>query len=245
MNAPRLAAVEYERRQDFNAVTRRLHGFRARELCRVVAGLPTARDPVRILELGCGTARTLAALSDLGQVVYYHGVDIEPDRITAAEARAKGLPGQVTFSVQAVAPNMRLPFSPDVVAALELLEHLPEDEVSPLLAWLASLNAQRYVFSVPIEVGPAILIKNVGSAVMRYARHREYLWRETLWASVYRLDKLPPHGTGHRGFDWRWLRALIRRHFDLIEARKSPVGWIPACFAPSILFVCRLSDRSS
>ena len=239
MTTPRVSPTEYERRQDFNAVTRRLHGFRTRELCRVIAEPSPICDPVRVLELGCGTARTLGALSGLREIVHYHGVDIEPDRIAAAEARASDLPVDASFSVEAVAPGMRLPFSPDVVAALELLEHLPEDEVGPLLAWLANLDAQRYVFSVPIEVGPALLIKNVGSALMGYIRHRDYAWRETLWASVYRLDKLPPHDTRHNGFDWRWLRAVIRRHFDLVRIRKSPFGWTPACVAPSILFVAK------
>src|SRR5690606_3532533 len=103
--------------------------------------------------------------------------------------------------------------SADVIVALETLEHIPEPIAFRIVERIAALKPKLFLCSVPIEIGPSIVFKNVGSALCGYVRHRSYGWRDTFWAGIYQLHKLPPHSTSHKGFDWRWLAHIIRYHF--------------------------------
>jgi hypothetical protein len=125
----------------------------------------------------------------------------------------------------------------DVLVALETLEHIPEHDVVRIIEAAAAMRPTLFVCSVPVEIGPAIWLKNVGSLVMGYTRHKEYLWRETFWAGLYQLDKMPPHSTGHKGFDWRWLAQTIRHNMKVTEIRKLPARMLPAAVAFSVLLV--------
>jgi hypothetical protein len=238
-------AEGYVRTLEYNVVTRFLHRFRFDQATRVIASVASELNhPVRVLEIGCAYCDLYKWASQVCEIDY-RGIDRNANFVDRARQLYEGRP---RFGVRRglVQDDLDMGFEPDVVLALELLEHLPEPDVGPLLARLAALpSPRRYVFSVPVEVGPAIAIKNLGSALMGYVRHREYTWPETLWAATYQLDKVPAHGTRHKGFDWRWLRATIRQHFRLVETRCSPFGWMPACIAPSIMFVCERPSGNS
>ena len=73
---------------------------------------------------------------------------------------------------------------------------------------------------------------------MGYRRYKEYSWAETFAASVYNLDKVERHGTGHKGFDWRWLAQTIRQNCKITQVTTSPLQGIPSCISPSIGFIC-------
>jgi hypothetical protein len=124
----------------------------------------------------------------------------------------------------------------DVIVALETLEHIPEHNVVRIVEAIAAARPKYFLSSVPIEIGPAIWLKNVGSWLTRYSRYKEYRWRETFWSGLYQLDKLPPHCGGHAGFDWRWLAQTIRHNMKIVEHRTLPFG-VPAPFAFSMFFV--------
>lgn len=94
----------------------------------------------------------------------------------------------------------------DIIVALETFEHIPEHDVVRIVEAVAASKPRLFVCSVPVEVGPAIWLKNVGSLVTGYMRHKEYRWSETFWAGLYQLDRLPPHGT--RACQLAWLRSL-------------------------------------
>ena len=114
-----------------------------------------------------------------------------------------------------------------------------EHAVVRIVENIARQRPRLFVCSVPVEVGPIIWIKNVGSWLMGYLRHTEYRWHETLWAGLYQLDRLPPHGTGHKGFDWRWLAQTIRHNLRIVEFRRLPARLLPAGLSTSVFFVAR------
>mgnify|MGYP004181272689 CR=1 FL=1 len=68
--------------------------------------------------------------------------------------------------------------------------------------------------NVPNEIGPAVLIKNIGSFLMGYLRYKEYSFMETIYASLYKIDKFKPHYDGHKGFDWRVLYYNLMFYFE-------------------------------
>jgi hypothetical protein len=237
-STPAETTEHYVETLGYNTITRFLHRFRFDRASRIIASVAAdLNQPVRVLEIGCAHAELYRWVSHLCELEYL-GIDRNPNHVETARELYGNRPG---FRIREglVQHELDFDFTPDVVVGLEVLEHLPEPDVGPLLTRLAALSStRRYVFSVPVEVGPAIAIKNTGSALIGYVRHREYTWKETFWAATYRLDKLPPHGIDHKGFDWRWLRATIRQHFRLLETRCWPFGWIPACVAPNVMFVC-------
>ena len=104
---------------------------------------------------------------------------------------------------------------------------------------IAKIEPKLFICSVPVEIGPAIWFKNIGSLVTGYMRHTEYTWAETFWAGFGKLDKLPPHGTGHKGFDWRWLAQTIRHNMEIEEIRKFPFSLFPAGLSTSVFFIAK------
>ena len=72
---------------------------------------------------------------------------------------------------------------------------------------------------------------------MGYVRHREYRLTDTLNAALDRLERLPPHGTGHLGFDWRWLLSVLKQRYQ-VDVRTSPFPFMPRSLSPSIFFYC-------
>ena len=98
--------------------------------------------------------------------------------------------------------------------------------------------------TVPNEIGPAILIKNLGSFLMGYKRYKEYSIQETLYASIYELDRVARHGTGHKGFDWRWLAQTLRQNVTISRKITNPSQFIPKFISPSIGFICLKSSNN-
>jgi SAM-dependent methyltransferase len=230
-------AVEaYEAAQNYSGLTSWLHGFRFRHLVRTAQRLATPGRPLNVLELGCAYGKAFSAL-DTALPVRYAGVD--PHATFIAEARRLYgarenfrvvCEGAETF-VAREGPSLG-PL--DLVFALETLEHIHAMEAVRLIERIAALRPRLFVASVPVEIGPAIVLKNLGSALTGYQRHREYALKETLWAGLYRLDKVAPHARGHKGFDWRWLAHTIHQAMPIVRIRRFPANWLPAALATSV-----------
>ncbi|MGE3143694.1 MAG: class I SAM-dependent methyltransferase [Hyphomonadaceae bacterium] len=242
-------AVEtYEAAQNFSRLNAWLHGFRFRQLVKTARALaPDSAQirPLRVLEFGCAHGKAFAAL-DAALPISYLGVDqhaaflAEAERLHGARPNFRALCASADAFAAEHAPTEAAQHGPfDFIFALETLEHMPRDRVARLLDAIAALRPRLFVASVPVEIGPAILLKNVGSALTGYARHREYDWRETLWAACYRLDKLPPHACGHKGFDWRCLKAQIAQRFEIVRMRRFPLGPFPPGLSTSLYFEAR------
>ncbi len=237
-DAAAAAETVYERNQRFNPVIRWVHGIRYKYLLRLFRRIAAdAGRPVRVIDIGCAHAKLFDVLNGRFPVDYV-GIEIDDYYADIARRRHAGHPnfrvihGDAAREVGGVGPV-------DVVVALETLEHIPEHDVVRLVEAIAAARPQLFVCSVPVEVGPAVWLKNVFSLLTGYSRHREYTWAETFWAGVYALDRLPPHGTGHKGFDWRWLAQTIRHNFEIVKLRKSPFSLLPAAVSMSVFMVAR------
>jgi hypothetical protein len=56
---------------------------------------------------------------------------------------------------------------------------------------------------------------------------------------MFELDKLPSHGRGHEGFDWRWLAQAIRRHMEIEKIRRFPSRYLPAALSTLVFIVAK------
>jgi SAM-dependent methyltransferase len=232
--------TEYERNQDFNTITRYLHSCRFRNLMGILADLERqiADRPIEVMEIGCGVGKAYQLMNERF-AISYRGIDIKEDRIATARERYSGCNNCRFMLADAGDPQLMEPDSADIVIALEALEHIPEATVVRIVENVSHIVQPRvFVVSVPIEIGPAIWVKHLGSKLMGYgARGRGYPGRHVFWAGLYNLNRLPPHGTTHLGFNWYWLEQTIRHNARLRESRSMPFRWLPKWLAPSVMFI--------
>jgi hypothetical protein len=229
--------TEYERNQRFNFLVSWLHSLRYRNILALFKAFAreTGDKPINVVDIGCAHAKLFSVLNEQFAIDYI-GIEIRLDFVETARSRYAHMPNFRVIHDSAA--NALANLKPvDIVVGLETFEHIPEHDVVRIVEAVAAAKPKLFVCSVPVEIGPAIWLKNVGSLVTGYMRHKEYRWPETFWAGLYQLDKLPPHGTGHKGFDWRWLAQTIRHNMKIRETRKFPFSMLPAAVAFSVFMV--------
>lgn len=197
----------------------------------------------RVVEIGCADGEAFHLLNRRFEIEY---VGIEPHGPFVEESRRKYAKAPNFHIVQGrIEDNLSLIQEGSVVLALEVLEHINESNVVRIVETIAAARPSTFICSVPVEVGPAVWFKNVGSYLAGYHRHCEYRWGETFWAGLGSLDKVRTHKTGHRGFDWRWLAQTIRQNMEIEERRCFPFPFLPAPFSTSVFFVARPRTRKA
>ena len=228
----------YEKIQNTNFITRYLHSYRYSWILSVFKKLSREINnrQITVVDIGCGTCKLFEVLNENYLSINYIGIEPRGDFVETSIERYNSMSNFkiIKGCAEAIIPNINEKI--DVFTGLESFEHIPEYIVPTLLRSISAKSPKIFACSVPVEVGPAIWIKNIGSKLMGYRRYKEYTWRETFWAGLYRLDKLAPHGTGHKGFDWRWLEHTIRQSMEITSVSRSPFSFIPAAFTPSICF---------
>jgi hypothetical protein len=188
--------------QTFNAsnpIARYSHRNRLRR--SVALALPRMRG--RLLDYGCGSVMFINAINGLrpGSAIGY-----EP---FMAERQFSDLP--IYREMDEVIS--RCPFS--IVTLFETIEHLDADELDAFLndCELVLEPAGGVLVSGPIEVGPAVLAKEASRSLLHH-RAPENRWLELMGAAFLGnpSSRAPDIKTSHKGFDFRWAIANLRRH---------------------------------
>jgi SAM-dependent methyltransferase len=241
-----------ERHQAAPAALRWSHGARFRMARRMVE--PFAGR--RLLDYGCGDGTFLHAVGDL----FPEAVGAEVDAFLVDDAaRRAGENGPRFVHTDALDAEPDGAFG--AVVCMEVLEHCTEDTVERVLALLRRLTAMdgRLVVSVPVETGPALVAKQLVRAlaaargVEGYRDRERYTPGEMLRMlaagpatriprPVYEgrfADGAPNRYHGHKGFNWRWIRARLDERFTVESTRFSPLGLLPAGLNSQAWFVCR------
>ncbi|MGF6227786.1 SAM-dependent methyltransferase [Inquilinus ginsengisoli] len=229
---------QYERNQNFNKITTFIHSGRYASLLRLAGELSATMKgrSVRALDIGCGPGTAVGPLLSAYDVDYT-GIDLSAEYLDAARRNHGHRPNCKFVQADAADPSHYQPDSADIVFALETLEHIPEGAVVRIIENVCRIvRPKLFVVTVPVEVGPAVWIKNGGSALMGYNRGSGTL-RETFWAGLYQMDRIPTHTVWHIGFDWRWLAQTIRHNAPIREVSSLPFSWLPRWLAPNMLMV--------
>jgi len=232
----------YDEMQNFNFITSFLHRTRFRNLEKlIIRASIEKKGKLKIVDVGCGHAKAYKIIKEQGIDFDYVGVELTKKFYDVAHDRFSQFEN-FNIIFDSIENQFEKFIDADVIIGLESFEHIPEPLVVRTIEAISKASFMYLYITVPNEVGPAILIKNIGSALMGYERYKEYEWRETFFASIYDLDRVERHGTGHKGFDWRWLAQTLRQNTTILKKTSSPANFIPKFISPSIGFICVKSN---
>lgn len=198
-----------------NPIARFAHRRRYVTTLDLVSGLVPPRG--RLLDFGCGTGSFLQQLAAVAPGLELFGFDPESGHVAQ-------------HYVHVTSMNTVADSSMDVVCCFETLEHLHPHEFSDFVAQTKRVLRESglLVISVPIIGGPPLLLKELNRMVL-FRRKTDYTMKElALAAWLGRPAARTSNIRGsHKGFDFRTLREALSGEFPLLEARHSPLKWLP------------------
>ena len=221
------------------ALIRWSHQARFAKALRLAADLKGGR----ILDFGCGDATFLALLaaSPNGPAEGV-GAEIDAKVVESNRTRFADRP-TLKFVLQSElnAPAHQEHY--DAVTCMEVFEHVENQDIYLDLFVRVLRPGGRVIISVPVETGPAVVVKQAARQVAgwmgapHYPGVSPYTWTE-LARSVFAGEQQhvvrplhrSPEGFGsycHKGFNWKVLRGKIAQRFEIVAMAASPVGWLP------------------
>jgi 2-polyprenyl-3-methyl-5-hydroxy-6-metoxy-1,4-benzoquinol methylase len=228
----------------------------ARKLVEPLAGK-------RLLDYGCGDATFLILVHDLFPRAV--GADIDP-RQNADCARRLADWSEVSFCLTSELDDPRHDGAYDVIVCMEVLEHCLPPDVEAALGRFRRLLAPGglLLVSVPIEIGPSLLLKEAVRTVAGWRGLGNYRTKETY--SLRELTRMVFAGEGtsfprpsyesefvpglkstsygHKGFNWKALRKRLREDFVVESTRFTPLGWSGGLLSSQVWFTCRAKPAS-
>jgi SAM-dependent methyltransferase len=201
-------------------------------------------NPSVVLDYGAGVGEMMfALLADSRCPPSTRAIAYEPWYILMPEDKERQAGMDPTGRLQLATTREEIPENTcDVVICAGVLEHLTLSERHKFYQFARHVLRPegRVVIDVPIELGPAVLIKNFGRRVLK-SYPREYTLRETVAATlgftVFDPGRYDPELgdefiATHKGFDYRLLKKeLSGQGFTLETTINSPVPWLPAALA--------------
>lgn len=209
-----------------------------------------------LLDYGCGDGTFLALVLDRFPEAV--GAEIDAGLVEDARRRfgeADGLRFIHTDQVPAL-PDGTF----NVVTCMEVLEHCTPDAAEHVIRQLRRLVARdgAVIVSVPVETGPALLVKTAARAAAGLRGVSGYQDRERhtpgelarmvfagaetrIHRPVYETrfpDGSPNRYHGHKGFNWRLLAERLRRDFHLRDVRFSPVPVLGRLLNSQVWMTC-------
>jgi 2-polyprenyl-3-methyl-5-hydroxy-6-metoxy-1,4-benzoquinol methylase len=251
-----VSAGHYAQKQILSrsGLVRWTHGSRyrmGRELVAPFAGK-------RLLDYGSGDGTFLALIHDLFPNAV--GADVALDQIEDCRQRFANLSQMLFVPTDALAGPAHAG-KYDVVVCMEVLEHCPDDIQAEVLDRIKTITAPdgTVVISVPIEIGPPLVAKQLVRAVVAMSGLKEYAWRErytpgelmTMLCAgkstafpreehIGQIDETrKSRYTGHKGFNWRKLQESIRARFVIERRLFTPLAPLGPWGNSQVWFVCR------
>jgi 2-polyprenyl-3-methyl-5-hydroxy-6-metoxy-1,4-benzoquinol methylase len=211
----------------------------------------------RLLDYGCGDGTFLAQVHDLCPAAT--GVEVDDVLVRDARARfaaVRGLDFVHTAELDSLPAGAF-----GVVTCMEVLEHCTPESVDGVVAQIRRLAARdaAIIVSVPVETGPALLVKQAARAaagargISGYQDREHYRPGElarmlvagrgtAIDRPVYETafaDGSPNRYHGHKGFNWRALAARLERDFVLERTRFSPLPLLGPLLNSQAWMLCR------
>jgi SAM-dependent methyltransferase len=234
-----------------NFLTRFAHGGRYRRTLELASDV---RGGVAI-DFGCGDAMILRRAQEAGIARSGYGVDSDPAMRESALANFAGIEGFRFVSpeeLSAVVP----PGSCDLALCTEALEHIPNPTSVLDQIVRCCRPGARVIITVPIEVGPSLLGKQIGryfaglrrpygyeKYTMRELASAALLWNARAFDSSHVRDDVVMRG--HKGFDFREIEAALRTRMTIEQTVYSPLPGFGPLLNSTVMWRCRNSPGPS
>jgi SAM-dependent methyltransferase len=220
-----------------NALTRWSHRRRSRTALGVLEG----RHFDRVADVGGADGWFLRDLVDAGIAEGGVTLDIDPALLDAGRQQSTDYP-TLDFALSDPDGLAARQGRFDLVACLETLEHV--DDPPGVLDTIVGLTRPggSVQVSVPVEVGPAVLVKQLG----RWLANRRgdygygrYSWGDLLRAGVlWRTEGIERANLhSHKGFDYRRIRALLDERITVDRTHWSPVRFLGPIAASTVTWL--------
>lgn len=207
----------------------------------------------QVLDYGCADGWFLRALYDNGMAKQGVGVDINDDDLAKSRALFADIPSFQFIKTTELSPDLDGKF--DLAVCLETLEHVADSKVAlSNIHRLCSPDA-TVLLSVPIEVGMSLLMKLTGRYITGlrdktyrfYNSEEPYSFREAIEAGIFWSTKnlncshniAEVAYRGHKGFDYRALRALVQTRFEILSTDFSPFPFTKQFLNSTIYWRCK------
>jgi 2-polyprenyl-3-methyl-5-hydroxy-6-metoxy-1,4-benzoquinol methylase len=209
----------------------------------------------QLLDYGCGDGTFIKRVYDLFPDAV--GADLAADQILDCRRRFAAFPSLSFLTIEELLTDIGEKRF-DVVTCMETLEHCLPAAVEEVLDNISRLMRREatLIISVPIEVGPPLIVKQT---MRRFAGWRN--WGDYKWTEQYSRAELlkmtfatastnivrPIYGTqdsghfhGHKGFNWRALEQRLMRQFTIRRKLFSPLNYLGGLFNSQVWFECEL-----
>lgn len=203
------------------------------------------------LDYGCGDGWLLRTAYDRGITTSGIGVDVADYMLSACQEILAGIPNFQFCKPDEISQKIS-PKSCDLIFCTETLEHIgnPEKALEQILIY--SQRGAKMVISVPIEIGPSLLFKQIGRYLANikgnygYERYnlKELFAAVTLWDtnSFISSHSMKSEYTGHKGFDYRKIEKLLDKKVKIEQRIFSPFPWSGNLLNSTVIWVCRVEN---
>jgi len=233
--------LEYSERllEKGNFATRYSHNKRFSTL----AGILRGGHYNLALDWGCADGFMLKSLYEQGVIENGIGIDNDPETVRSCKQSFESIKNFSFFTPDEL-KRSGAQKKCDLVICTETLEHVANPK-EVLDGFLKITDGQSTIIvSVPIEVGPALLVKQTFRFLANIRKNYGY--------DTYRLQELIKAGIfwdvktlsaqridGHKGFDYRSIEALFAPHFSTVKKIYSPFPVLNELLNATILWVLK------
>ena len=120
----------------------------------------------------------------------------------------------------------------------DAIEHMSFQDFQIMIDNLLKTNVDNLFINIPVENGLSLLIKNLGSALIGYRRHKEYTFLQTILATFSLFSYLPVHKNKHLGFQWKKIYNYLKIKYD-VKIYTSPIKYVPIFISPNLFMECK------
>ncbi len=230
--------------EEGSSLTRLAHRSRFTQVLKAVGTQPYRQA----IDYGCGDGLLLKIAYEQNLISQGIGVDISPDMIAACQETCRQLPIQF-FTPERLTEKIP-PHSCDLAFCTETLEHVGDpDAILEGMLQLCQKGA-KLIISVPIEIGPALIAKQIGRYLANFKSHygyEKYTFQELFAASIlWDVKSFPSSHSlaapyrAHKGFDYRTLEAKISQKVTIEQRLFSPFPGLGNWVNSTVIWICRV-----
>lgn len=205
----------------------------------------------RLLDYGCGDGTFLWRVADLFPDAV--GLDVSEQRIENCRQRLGNI-ARLRFLHTSAFSGHELSEPFDVATCMETLEHCPPPQLEQVLSDLKRVVKPNgtIIISVPIEIGPTLLAKQMVRHFLGRRGVGDYQYTESytrselvkmMFATSDTEIERPVYGSEHphKGFNWRSLKRRLEREFRVEDLTFSPFGSLRGWISSQVWFILRSS----